>query len=298
VDTIGAVSNSHGGSARADERSDCIVDAFRRLVERRASDVAVVSPVRRATLGEIDALSRSAAERLRATPIETASLVGLATPNGPAFLAGFLAIRHAGHAALLLDHAAPREDRQRVVDVLGASCVLECDRGWPSSVGDYRVSAIDRASIPRSMGDVAVVKLTSGSTGAPRGVAMDAETQLADAAAFTSSMGLVPDDRFLTTIPLSHAYGFTALALSTLVRGSILVMPADWGPFPPLAAGEELGATVFPTVPAYVHGLLKMMHPPALPSRLRLVISAGATLPSAVASRFRRAYGQPVHVLY
>jgi acyl-coenzyme A synthetase/AMP-(fatty) acid ligase len=51
-------------------------------------------------------------------------------------------------------------------------------------------------------------------------------------------------------------------------------------------------------VPAYVQGLLKMSRPPALPSRLRLVISAGATLPSAVASHFRRAYGQPVHVLY
>jgi acyl-coenzyme A synthetase/AMP-(fatty) acid ligase len=298
VDTIGAVSNSHGGSARADERSDCIVDAFRRLVERRASDVAVVSPVRRATFGEIDALSRAAAARLRAAPIEATSLVGLAAPNGPAFLAGFLAIRRAGHAALLLDHAAPRDDQQRVVDVLGASCVLDCDYGWPSSVGDLRVSALDRVSIARSMGDLAVVKLTSGSTGVPRGVAMDAETQLADAVAFASSMGLVAGDRFLTTIPLSHAYGFTILALSALVRGSTLVLPGDWGPFPPLHAGEELGATVFPTVPAYVQGLLKMSRPPALPSRLRLVVSAGATLPSPVASRFRRTYRQDVHVLY
>ena len=51
-------------------------------------------------------------------------------------------------------------------------------------------------------------------------------------------------------------------------------------------------------MPAYVQGLLKMSRPPALPSRLRLVISAGAALPSAVATRFRRAYGQSVHVLY
>ena len=202
-----------------------------------------------ATFGQIDALARAAAARLGAVPLEAASLIGLAAPNGPAFLAGFLAIRRAGHAALLLDQAAPHQDRQRVVDVLGASCVLDCDRGWPSSVDDYRVSAIGPASPPQSMGDVAVVKLTSGSTGAPRGVAMDAETQLADATAFASSMGLVAEDRFLTTIPLSHAYGFTILALSTLVRGSTLVMPAEWGPFPPLAAAEELAATVFPTVP-------------------------------------------------
>jgi acyl-coenzyme A synthetase/AMP-(fatty) acid ligase len=298
VDTIGPVFNSHGGGAPTGERCDGIVDAFDRSVERRRGDALVVSPDRRATLGEIDALSRAAAARLETSRLDPASLIGLAAPNGPAFLAGFLAIRRAGHAALLLDHSAPLEDRQRVLEVLGAPCVLACDRAWPTSAGDFQIGLIGAARKVRSMADVAVVKLTSGSTGAPRGVAMDASAQLADASAFASSMGLRPADRFLAAIPFSHAYGFTILALSALVRGSTLVLPADWGPFPPLAAGEELGATVFPTVPAYVDGLLKMSRPPALPSRLRLVISAGATLPKAVAARFRRTYRQAVHVLY
>jgi acyl-coenzyme A synthetase/AMP-(fatty) acid ligase len=148
------------------------------------------------------------------------------------------------------------------------------------------------------MGDVAVVKLTSGSTGTPRGVAMRAETQLADEAAFAVTMGLHENDRLLAAIPLSHAYGFTILALSALVRGSTLVVPEDRSPFSPLAAAQELGATVFPTVPVYLQGVLKMSRPPPLPSQVRLVISAGAVLSSAVAAQFRRTYGQPVHVLY
>ena len=143
-----------------------------------------------------------------------------------------------------------------------------------------------------------MVKLTSGSTGAPRGVAMSAEHLLADEAALSRTMGLRDDDRLLGAIPFSHSYGFTTLALSALVRGFTLVIPADRGPFSPLAAARELGATVFPTVPAYIQALLKLSPPPAWPTSIRLVISAGALLPSGTAAQFRQTYGQPVHSFY
>jgi acyl-CoA synthetase (AMP-forming)/AMP-acid ligase II len=193
---------------------------------------------------------------------------------------------------------APFEDRQRAGRELGAIAILECEQTWPSSAADFRLSRLPTPARSLSMTDVAVVKLTSGSTGSPRGVAMSADTQLADEAAFAVTMGLREEDRLLAAIPLSHAYGFTILGLSAMVRGSLLVLPQDRTPFSPLAAAEELGATVFPTVPAYLQGVLKMSRPPALPSRVRLVISAGAMLPSAVAAQFRETYGQPVHVLY
>ena len=111
-------------------------------------------------------------------------------------------------------------------------------------------------------------------------------------------MGLRGSDRLLTAIPLSHSYGFTSLALTALVRGLPLVLPADRGPLAPLVAAEKLGATVFPTVPAYLQALLRMSVPPALPGVVRLVISAGAVLPPAVAERFRTTYGRPVHAFY
>ena len=41
-----------------------------------------------------------------------------------------------------------------------------------------------------------------------------------------------------------------------------------------------------------------MSQPPALADVVRLVISAGAILPGALAARFREAYGQPMHVFY
>jgi len=283
--------------ARSFSHCDPIVTAFSRLAARRGPDAIVVSTEGRATLGDVDSMARAVERQVAASSIEAGALVGLSAPNGPGFLAGFLALRRAGHAALLLDPLAPPEDRRRVVGLLGASAVLECAETWPS-LADFRLSKVTATVGVPAMGDAAVVKLTSGSTGSPRGVAMSAETLLADEAALAHTMGLREGDRLLTAIPLSHSYGFTTLALSALVRGLALVLPPDRGPFAPLLAARELDASVFPTVPAYVQGLLKMSTPPPLPGVLRLVISAGAVLPSAVAAQFRETYGQPLHAFY
>ena len=86
--------------------------------------------------------------------------------------------------------------------------------------------------------------------------------------------------------------------LSSLVRGLTLVVPGDREPFGSLAAVRKLGATVFPTVPAYIQALLKLPTPPPWPDSIRLVISAGALLPGATAAQFRQTYGQAVHTFY
>lgn len=283
---------------RFPKRGDAILDAFQQMVARRPSDTIVVSPVRRATFAEIDSLSRAVSEQIAAASLEHNGLVGLAAPNGPAFLAGFLAIRRANQAALLLDPLPPPEDRRRAVAVMGATAVLDCQLEWPSSAADFRLSRNESPAALRTTRGVVAVKLTSGSTGFPRGVAMAAEALMADEDALAFSMGFRHNDRLLAAIPMSHSYGFTTLALSAMVRGLTLVLPADQGPFAPLAAARDPGATVFPTVPAYIQALLKMSEPPPWPGGIRLVISAGAVLTGDTAGQFRRTYGQPVHAFY
>ncbi len=143
-----------------------------------------------------------------------------------------------------------------------------------------------------------MVKLTSGSTGAPRGIAAPSEALLADDDALTLTMGLSADDRLLTTIPLSHSYGLASLALPALVRGTLLVIPEAASVYDPFVTAARLGATVFPTVPAYLDALARMSDPPPRPESLRKVITAGAPLSAATSARFREIFGLPVHVFY
>ena len=229
---------------------------------------------------------------------EPGTIIGLAVPNGPGFLAGFLALRRAGMAVLLLDPLTPQMDHLRAISTVGAGGVLESPDSWVSSAADFRLNRTGEDTAPRMLSEVAAIKLTSGSGGAPRGVAMLTDALLADEDALARTMGLQADDRVWSAVPFSHSYGFTTLVLSSLVRGLTLVVPEDRELFGSLAAARKLGATVFPTVPAYIQALLKLPTPPAWPDTIRLVISAGALLSGATAGQFRETYGQAVHTFY
>ena len=308
---------------------DPLVQAFDRLVAAHPAAPLVVTPGGRATAAGLDAQARAAARVLSADPPAPGEPVALLAANGPAFLAGLVALLRAGAAPLLLDARAPEAERDRVARELGAPRLLACARAWPDGPGDWRTgrpigvppvngSAPGRpgtgtgtvtkltsgAVIKLTSGAVikltsgAVIKLTSGSTGAPRGIVTPVEALLADDDALSATMGLGDRDRLLAAIPFSHSYGLSSLVVPALVRGRMLVLPGEDGPFGPLAAAAAAGATAFPTVPAYLAALLRLEEPPLLPPALRLVLTAGAPLPAETSARFRERYGRPVHVFY
>lgn len=279
------------------EHADALVAAFLTRAHDAPGDPIVVSPSRTVTVGDVDDMAVALAAALHARLPEPGALVGLAVPDGPGFLAALLAIRFTGHAALLLDAHAPAVERDARAEAFGAALCLTSSTGWPASPSAFRFARV--AASPCALDDVAIVKLTSGSTGTPRGVAVSTAAMLADEAQLYDTMALRPDDRLLATVPWSHSYGFTTLVLSALVRGLPLVVPEERNLLAaPLEAAAACGATVFPTAPAYLAPWVGLSAPPALPASVRLVISAGATLAPAIAERFRRFSGRAVHTFY
>ena len=288
---------------------DPIVLSFERTLRRDPLAPLVVSPERQATVGKVDALARAALRTLESAgpaSLPPGTAVGLVAANGPGFLASFLALRRAGLTAVLLDGQTPGSEALRIVRALGAAALLRCRCGWPQGPDDWtltRPEAEEGAPPPLPLqsdllSDWAVIKLTSGSTGLPRGIATPAEALIADDANLTATMGIRADDRLLTTVPLSHSYGLSSLAMPALLRGTPLVIPEAGTLFDPFEAVERAGATVFPTVPAYLDALLRLSEPPRRPPTLRLVLTAGAPLTQATAGRFRETFGLPVHVFY
>jgi acyl-CoA synthetase (AMP-forming)/AMP-acid ligase II len=322
--TRSAPRGDESGRTRTRRRpSDPLLQAFERLARRQPLAALVLSGSRRATVADVDALARAARHSLLAAsapPFAPAPAAGLAAParrtalppgalvavsahNGPGLLASLLALRRADLAAVLLDGQAPPAEALRVAQALGASALLRCLTSWPAAVDDWETCWLPGSGSvpgggPLCLPGIAVIKLTSGSTGAPRGIATPAAALLADDAALARTMGLRADDRLVAAIPMSHSYGLSSLAIPALVRGTPLVMPEDSGLFGPLAAAERLGATVLPTVPPYLDALLRLSQVPGRPRGLRLVIAAGAPLSAHTAAGFREVYGLPVHVFY
>ena len=256
------------------------------------------------TVADVDGLARAAQRSLQALaadgPLPPGAVIAVAARGGTGLLAALLALRRAGLAALLLDGQAPPAEACRAAKALGASAVLRCPVAWPAQAADWQAARLALAGSEQALElpGIAVVKLTSGTTGTPRGIATTAAALAADDAALARTMGLRADDRLVAAIPMSHSYGLSSLAMPALMRATPLVLPEDDGLVGPFTAAERLGATVLPTVPAYLDALLRLSHAPARPPGLRLVLTAGAPLQAATAAAFREVYGLPVHVFY
>lgn len=96
--------------------------------------------------------------------------------------------------------------------------------------------------------DVAFLQYTSGSTSSPKGVVVTHANVLHHHHAFTTTLGLVPDDVFCSWLPGYHDFGLVGMLLVPLGLGatavvvpstSFLKRPVRW-----LSAITETGATV------------------------------------------------------
>jgi acyl-CoA synthetase (AMP-forming)/AMP-acid ligase II len=143
----------------------------------------------------------------------------------------------------------------------------------------------------------ALLKLTSGTTAAPRAIRFRSEQLLADCNQICDTMEIGPDDVNFGVIPLSHSYGFSNLVTPLLVRGVALVLSRDRMPRAVLDDLAASGATVFPGMPVFYQAFCEMENPPPLP-KLRLCISAGAPLPLEVARKFRGKFQRSIHSFY
>jgi len=143
----------------------------------------------------------------------------------------------------------------------------------------------------------ALLKLTSGTTAAPRAIRFRSEQLLADCRQICETMGITDRDLNFAVIPLSHSYGFSNLLTPLLVCGVPMVLSRDRMPRAVLDDLARTDATVFPGMPVFYQAFAEMEEIPALP-KLRLCISAGAPLPVEVARKFREKFYQPIHSFY
>jgi len=142
-----------------------------------------------------------------------------------------------------------------------------------------------------------LLKLTSGTTAAPRAVRFRSEQLLADCNQICETMGISDADLNFGVIPISHSYGFSNLLTPLIARGVPMVLSRDRTPRAVLVDLARTNATVFPGMPVFYQAFCEMENIPPLP-KLRLCISAGAPLQVAGAKKFREKFKLPIHSFY
>ncbi len=186
----------------------------------------------------------------------------------------------------------------------GVSFFVETLAAWR----DGRVLCPLDASQPNAMPppgylaerSISHIKLTSGSTGAPRLILLTAEQLAADAQHIMATMGLRTVWPNVAAISLAHSYGFSNIVLPLLLHGVPVVLVDQ--PFP-AAVEQALRSTAttpthytLPAVPA----LWKAWHAAGILSapNIALAISAGAPLPLALEKAIYDDYRLKVHNFY
>ncbi|ASO20194.1 long-chain acyl-CoA synthetase [Actinoalloteichus hoggarensis] len=214
-------------------------------------------------------------------------------------------LRDSGSTLLLCDEtlaaAAVRggEALDLPVVVLGSG---DGDGDGPPRLADVAARVDPLATLrTRSAEDPAVILYTSGTTGTPKGAVLSQLNLLMNATVNAYDANDTRQvDVVMGCLPLFHAFGQT-VAMNTAFRvGATLVLMRRFEPAAALAAMAEHRVTIFHGVPTMYVALLEAARelPRAdLPS-LRLCVSGGASLPSAVLERFEQRFETTIYEGY
>jgi len=210
--------------------------------------------------------------------------------NWPSIL---LACLRKGLIVLPLEQSISERERDTALEICRAKGVI--------TFGDevVKVMRLRTAASTLDWGDKAptFLKLTSGTTAAPRAVRFRSEQLLADCDQICRTMGISDTDLNFGVIPVSHSYGLSNLLTPLIARGVPMVLSRDRLPRAVLGELAHTNATVFPGMPVFYQAFCDMDEIPAL-LKLRLCISAGAPLSAAVARKFHEKFKRPIHSFY
>jgi len=280
----------------ASEGGAVLFAAFEALRRERPTALAVHDFDRDVVLDR-DALARridDAAAVLRggARHLARGARVGLQVPNSTELIAAVLACWREGWIPAPLDRELADVEIAAIRARLGLATVR---RGTALAELPPRDGpAPDVVPLPV---DAALLKLTSGSTGEPRGVVLTGEALHAGGTQILTTMGIGAGDRNLVTIPLTHSYGFDNVVLGLALVGTAALLTSDLTPLRLLQVARDGGATVLPSVPFLLDLLSRSSARGMLPA-LRLVISAGAPLPRETRERFSSGFGLRPRTFY
>jgi long-chain acyl-CoA synthetase len=206
-----------------------------------------------------------------------------------------LACLRARLVVLPLERSISEAERDAALAVCRASAVVVADAAGAIKISPARTP--NPAGQNWGPNQPSLLKLTSGTTAAPRAVRFRSEQLVADCDNICATMGITDADLNFGVIPVSHSYGFSNLLTPLIARGVPLVLSRDRTPRAVLADLARSNATVFPGMPIFYQALCKVESIPPLPG-LRLCISAGAPLPAGVAQEFQLKFKLPIHSFY
>jgi acyl-CoA synthetase (AMP-forming)/AMP-acid ligase II len=263
------------------------------------------------------------AARLRALGIGVGDVVTIQLPNWVEFAFVFFALERLGAVAVTVSVDFRSRELEYIMRFAGSKMLVCCGqfrdfdhvamaaelkpklpalecigvvRGIPRpnmvSLDDVAAGSGPPAGfVPVLMNADTIMRMafTSGTTGNPKGVMHSHNTTLAAARILNGDVGLTADDVMMIWLPLGLNWGYLTL-IQSILAGAQAVLLDRFRPATALDLIERERVTYIPTAPA---SLTTILQEPDLArrdlSRLRIVVSGGASAPVETIRAWRRA---------
>ena len=280
---------------QAMKQGDPLSLAWQATLSRKGDDTAVFDASGHISRSFRDIEGHARAFEAKMDKLLPGTVVAVQIGNHEDWPAVFIACLRRQLVVLPLDQSIGEQQRDAALDICRASVLLSARPG-KNSPQIIRLRTSD-ATVDWGENLPSFLKLTSGTTAAPRAIRFRSHQLLADCNQICDTMNILDQDLNFGVIPISHSYGFSNLLIPLIAQGVPMVVSQDRTPRAVLSDLARTGATVFPGTPAFYQAFCDIGDLPLLP-KLRVCISAGAPLSSAVAKRFFEKSKQPIHSFY
>ena len=272
----------NGGS----EGGGCIHELFEAQVERAPDAVALVFEDRQLTYRELNERANQLAHYLRSQGVGPDVLVGICMERSLEMIVGLLGILKAGGAYVPLDPSYPQDRIHFMIQDAGLSILLT-QRNLASNLSEHvahlifldadwqmfiATQAVTSPQIFMHPSNLAYVLFTSGTTGRPKGVAL----QHRNAFALIQWIKLTYSADELSGVLASTSIGFDLSVyeiFGTLTLGGCVILVENVLKLSTLAAAESV--KLINTVPS---AMVELLRQGGLPRSLQTVNLAGEAL--------------------
>ncbi|NBP85992.1 MAG: fatty acid--CoA ligase family protein [Mycobacteriaceae bacterium] len=295
------------------------------VLDRMACDfadhLALVTPERSLTFGELRAEVRRAAAAIAGLGVHPGDRVAIWSPNTWHWVVACLATHYAGAVLVPVNTRYTAEEATDILSrtrtplliamgrFLGADPVADLDRGalpalrhilrvpveqadgdWDDFLAGPQVapSEVDGRAAAVRPDDVSDILFTSGTTGRSKGVLCAHRQSLSASAAWAECGRITSADRYLCINPFFHNFGYKAGILACLQTGATLIPQLTFNPEAAMHAVQEHRVTVLPGPPTIYQTLLD--HPARAKydlTSLRFAVTGAAIIPVVLIERMQ-----------
>ncbi|WP_330241365.1 class I adenylate-forming enzyme family protein [Streptomyces sp. NBC_00525] len=262
-----------------------ILDLLHGHAAERPHALALADPEHTLTWSQLVDRVAERARELAPAPGVRPGIAALHRPGDCRWVIDFLALRSCGHPVLPLPEAMPAATAEALARDMGATLLV-------SANGAGRLPGPEPAEADTD--PIALVHLTSGTTGTAKGVLRSAANIEDEAAAVAQALGLGPEHPVLTGTPVSHSFA-SGLLTAALRAGAPTLLTPRYDPAGMVRMAHEHRPGTMCGTPYVFRAVAraKEVRRSGLPG-LRHPLSGGAPLHPSWAEAWQQVTGVPI----